>query len=161
MSVREAAEELVTRAAAAGRRGRVLTSDEASMLTDEVTGYPGWLAELLAQVPLCGLELGWPEPELGEPQWLEWADANAAKSESVEFYPGLAILPAGYVNVAADAGGGSDPFFISVHEGPDPALYQIYHDVGSEAEDILRDGRKLVAPSLSAFFKSALIRPKG
>ncbi len=162
MSVRAAAEELVTRAASSGHQGRVLTEAEARVLTDEVAGYPGWLLELLTTVPLCGLELGWqaydPEPTFDGVEWLEWCNAAGVKSESVDCYPGLAILPAGYINVAGDSTGGGDPYFICIHDGPDPPLYQVYHDVGSEAEAILRDGRRLVSAKLSEFFRSAIVQ---
>lgn len=165
MSVRAAAEELVARALSLGQRGRVLTTQQAGALADDVDAYPSWLVDLLTAVPLCGLELGWqahaPEPTFDGVLWLMWSDATGVRSESLECYPGLAILPAGYVNVAEDSMGGGDPYFICIHEGSDPPLYQVDHDVGSEAETILRDGRRLVAASLSEFFRSAIIQGEG
>ena len=89
--------------------------------------------------------------------WVEVADADGILSESLEFYPGLAILPVGYVNFGGGDGSG-DPYFICVHEGEDPPLYEVYHDVGADAKSILAEGRKLVAPRLSEFFRVALLQ---
>ena len=41
------------------------------------------------------------------------------------------------VNFGGDSGGGGDPYFLPVHEGDDPPLYQVYHDFGADAETIL------------------------
>jgi hypothetical protein len=99
------------------------------------------LLELLSAVPLCGLELGWqafaPEPGFDGVSWVEISNADRILWESLEGYPGLGILSAGYVNFGGDAGGGGDPYFVPIHEGDDPPLYQVYHDVGTDAETIL------------------------
>lgn len=122
--------------------------------------YPAWLLDILSTIPLCGLRLGWravdSSPGSDGVLWVEVADANGILSESLEFYPGLAILPAGYVNFGGDDSSG-DPYFICVHEGEDPPLYEVYHDVGADAESILPEGRRLVASSLSEFFRMALL----
>ena len=110
---------------------------------------------------MCGLELGWqafdPEPDFDGVLWIEVSNADGILWESLEGYPGLGILPAGYVNFGGDSGGGGDPYFLPVHEGDDPPLYQVYHDVGTDAETILADGRRLVASRLSEFFRLALL----
>ena len=73
----DVAEALVARAAACGKRGRTLSTDERNRLTAALPVYPTWLLDLLSAVPLCGLELGWqaydPEPGFDgvqAPQWL-------------------------------------------------------------------------------------------
>jgi hypothetical protein len=161
MTVRASAEALVVRAAARGIHGRTLTADERQRLATALPVYPSWLLDLLSVVPLCGLELGWhafdPEPDFDGVEWVRVSDADGILWESLEGYPGLGILPAGYVNFAGDAGGGGDPYFVPVHEGDDPPLYQVYHDVGSESEEILAEGRKLVSPKLSEFFRVAVL----
>jgi hypothetical protein len=162
MTVRAAAESLVLRAAAVGQHGRVVHSDEMRSLVAALGGiYPGWLAELLTNVPICGLELGWrefePEPDYDGVSWLFWSDSRNILSESVECYPGLVIPPSGFVNVASCSMGTGDPYFISVHEGIDPPLYRVYHDVGHEADVILAGGRIVVAQRLSDFFANAMI----
>lgn len=161
MDVQVAAEALVARAAAHGVRGRTLTIDERQRLASALPVYPTWLLDLLSTVPLCGLELGWrafePAPDFDGVLWIEVSNADGILWESLEGYPGLGILPAGYVNFGGDSGGGGDPYFLPVHEGEDPPLYQVYHDVGADAESILADGRQLVASRLSEFFRLALL----
>ena len=161
MTVRAAAEELVARAAALGHNGRTLTLEERQRVAAALPVYPTWLLDLLCTVPLCGLELGWqafdPEPGFDGVLWLEVSNADGILWESLEGYPGLGILSAGYVNFGGDSGGGGDPYFLPVHEGKDPPLYQVYHDVGADAETILASGRQLVTARLSEFFRAAMI----
>ena len=162
MAVRSAAEALIARAAALGIHGRTLTSEERQRIAAALPAYPAWLLDVLSAVPLCGLQLGWqafdPEPEFDGIQWVAVSNADGILWESLEGYPGLGILPAGYVNFGGDADGGGDPYFLPVHDGDDPPLYQVYHDVGEDAATILENGRQLVAARLSAFFRVAMLR---
>src|SRR5438552_10175763 len=117
MSLRKAARELAHRAARAGQRGRVASADELRDLTKAFAGrYPAWLAELLAEVPLCGLRLGWtdrPPRDADDLRWLVWSGPREARLESLQTeWPGLLILPLGYVNVALDGNDGGDPYFV-------------------------------------------------
>ena len=160
MDVRTAAEALVARAAALGIRGRTLSPDERQRISAGLPVYPAWLLDLLSAVPLCGLRLGWqayePKPDFDGVMWVEVSDADGILSESLDLYPGIGILPAGYVNFGGSDGSG-DPYFLCAHEGDDPPLYEVYHDAGSETESILAEGRNLVAPKLSEFFRLALL----
>lgn len=164
MTVRAAAEELVARAAALGLEGRTLTADERSRMTAALPVYPEWLLDLLSTVPLCGLRLGWqaddPRPDYDGVLWVEVSDAGGILSESLELYPGVGIQSAGYVNFGGGDGSG-DPYFLCAHEGDDPPLYQVYHDVGADAETILAQGRRLVSPTLSEFFRTAVLEGEG
>jgi len=122
---------------------------------------PLWYVELITTVPICGLELGWqaqePVGDYDGVEWMEWSDPRNMRSESIDCYPGLAILEHGYVNVASDLSGGGDPYFIAAGKSQDPPLYQVYHDVSDEAKAILAEGRNLVTRSLSGFFRKAII----
>lgn len=159
MTVREAAIALVARALALGKKGRVIPADEMQEVIDELGGtYPTWLAELLTTVPICGLQIGWQASEADDDiSWMEVSDGPGILSESRDCYPGLAILPAGFVNIAFCVMGSGDPYFISINEGDDPPLYQVYHDVSDQADAILAEGRVTVAASLSEFFATARI----
>ena len=161
MAVRVAAERLVARAAALGLRGRTLTPEERQRVSAALSIYPVWLLDLLSDVPLCGLELGWPafdpEPDFDGVLWVRVSDAGDILWESLEGYPGLGILSAGYVNFGGDADGGGNPYFLPGHEGDDPPLYQVQHDVGADAETILANGRQRVAARLSEFFEMAIL----
>lgn len=161
MKVKEAAEALVARAAARGIHGRTLGPSERQQIAAALPAYPAWLLDLLSSVPLCGLELGWeayePAPDFDGVLWVEVSDAAGILSESLELYPGIAILQAGYINFAGGAGSG-DPYFLDARAGDDPPLYEVYHDVVSEVVDTLPDeGRKLVLPRLSKFLETAIL----
>lgn len=162
MALIDSAHALAQRAASSGKRARTLSIEDVALLTRTLgTSYPTWLADLLMTVPLCGLELGWqapaPKQDDDHVRWLGWCDAEGIISESVECYPGLAILTLGYINVASCSIGSGDPYFISIHEGSDPPLYQIFHDVSDRGELIISEGRELVSSSLSQFFDRAML----
>lgn len=122
---------------------------------------PGWYLELVTTVPICGLELGWQAYERGDDfdgiKWLYWSDPLDMRSESLECYPGIAILQRGYINVASDSTSGGDPYFIPTDQGDNPPLFQVYHDVSDDPEVIVQHGRQLVVGSLSEFLNKALI----
>lgn len=161
MALSGVAQVLADRAAALGKPGRTLSSDERQRLTDAIPDYPGWLLDLLSTVPLVGLELGWQADDPDEDDdglaWVRVSDGDGILRESLELYPGLDILPAGYVNFGGDAIGGGDPYFLPINEGEDPPLYQVYHDGGDDAATILAEGRVLVAARLSDFFRMAVL----
>lgn len=158
----EAAQALVERAAALEHHGRVADRAEWERINHDLGGrIPDWYRELLSRVPLGGLNLGWrtaePTAEFEGVEWVIWANPSDLRSESLEAYPGLAILERGYINVALDATGGGDPYFIPTDQGDNPPLYQVCHDISDEADVILQHGRRLVAQSLSVFFSQAII----
>jgi hypothetical protein len=162
MSLRKAARELAHRATRAGQRGRVATAVELRSLVAAFPGrYPAWLADLLAEIPRCGLQLGWterPPQDADDIRWLVWSGPGDVERESLRTdWPGRLILPLGYVNVAMDGDDCGDPYFVPAAESSDPALYRVYHDGGSTGEELVDSGR-LVAPSLSEFFRTALVQ---
>ena len=162
MSVVAEAKKLVERAEAVGLRGVTIPGNHLrDLVCDLKMELPLWLTELLTTVPLCGLEFGWQafdaEPRFDGIQWLEWSDAQGIRIESLEGYPGIAILGHGYINVASCSGGTGDPYFVCVNEGSDPPIYQVYHDISDKPELILAEGRRVVAPTLSQFFREALV----
>jgi hypothetical protein len=153
---------LVARAEANGNVGSVEDAAEWQRLNSELAGIiPTWYTELITTVPLVGLEFGWrsSEPEQDDDLlWLWWMDAGNVRCEMLEAYPGIPLLRVGYLCVAGCSHGTGDQYFIPTTEGDDPPLYNIYHDIGGEAEDILANGREEIAPSLSDFFRTAQVR---
>jgi len=161
-SVRDSARDLVERAAAKGQLGSVVERTALESVARETRGcIPLWYIDLLCEVPLAGLVLGWqayePDEEWDGVSWMEWSNAQHMRAECLEAYPGIAILQRGYVSVALDLDGGGDPYFIPTDQGEDPPLYQVFHDLGDHPDTILEHGRHLVAPSLSGFFRTAMI----
>ena len=154
---------LLRRANSAGRFGEL--ADAAAMnqlVRDCVRGFR-LVRRLLVRYPIGLLEIGWradpPEEGYDGIAWMELADPKGIRSESLECYPGLAILEKGWINIASDSMGSGDPYFIPTYEGNNPPVFQVYHDVSDKGEVILAEGRRLVAPSLSELFNHATIAP--
>jgi hypothetical protein len=162
--VRHAAEELVRRAHAIGLVGTTIARGDMDQLVADTQGrIPLWMVDLFVSTPLSGLELGWqayePTVDFDGVAWLTMSDARGIRSESLECYPGLAILDRGFINIASCADGSGDPYFISADDGDDPSVYQVYHDISDQPDTILTEGRRRVAASLSEFFRSARVEP--
>jgi hypothetical protein len=157
-----AARDLVARAERDGQAGTVAAADELVRLEGAVGAHlPGWYRELLATVPLIGLELGVTLPQSSEDDevsWLLWLGPESIRTESTELFPGSAVLAHGYLCVGGCAHGTGDQYFLATNAGDDPPLVQIYHDVGTDADRILAEGVVEIAPSLSAFFAGAKTR---
>lgn len=160
----QAAERIAARAKVAGLKGSVIPIGElAGLERDLGLELPAWLRYLLTEVSLCGVRLGWqerpPEDEDDGVGFVQWATAADIRSESIACYPGLAIRRMGYINVAGKDGSG-DPLFVCIHDGDDPPLYRVFHDVSDKGDIIVAKGRSLVSPTLSAFFDSAIVRSR-
>ena len=158
-----AAQELVQRAERDGQAGKLAAADDLDRLGRALGAQlPDWYRELLATIPLIGLELGVATPESSdddEINWLLWLGPDAITTESLELYPGSAVLRHGYLCVGGCAHGSGDQYFLNIGAGDDdPPLVQIYHDIGTEGERILADGVVEIAPTLSAFFAEARTR---
>ena len=124
---------------------------------------PGWYIKLMTFLPLSGLELGRQvyEPEPGDDGllWMDWMDTDSIRGEMLEAYPGIPLLTVGYLCVAGCSHGTGNQYFIPTAEGDDPPFYNVYHDVGEEAGEILANGLEVVAPSLSELFRTSLSKP--
>ena len=157
-----AARALVERAKRDGQTGRLANPDELDRLARELgSRLPDWYRSLLATVPLIGLELGVvvSEPEVDdEISWLHWLGPDSIYSESLELYPGMAVLEHGYLCVGGCAHGTGDQYFLKITAGDDPPLLQIAHDAGASADLILQNGLIDIAPTLSGFFAEAKTR---
>ena len=156
-----AARELVERAERDGQAGELAAADALDRLGSDLGAHlPDWYRDLLATVPLIGLELGVVVPELpdDEVSGVLWLGPDSIRTESIELFPGSAVLARGYLCVGGCAHGTGDQYFLDTTVGDDPPLVQIYHDIGTEADQILADGVVKIAPSLSAFFAEAKTR---
>ena len=156
LEVEGEARKFVGREAASDRHGCTADAGSLSALNIEMGGrIPEWYQSLLTTVPLCGLEIGWRTEELDGV--ITWSDVKGLRSESVECYPGLAILDRGFINVGSDPYGSGDSYFIPTDQGDDPPVFQVYHDVSDQADEILANGLFQVAPRLSILFQQASI----
>jgi hypothetical protein len=51
-----------------------------------------------------------------------------AVDEATNFWPGIGVSPDGFVPVGECQIGSGDYYYININDGPDGALYRIYHD---------------------------------
>jgi hypothetical protein len=162
LKLKQAALQFVERAKKNGFNGKVLDKEVIDKLNKKLIGnLPEWYAELLATIPICYLELGWqafePEEDFDGIDWMEICDDHGIVSESIDCYPGLAVLEKGYLNIAGDSMGGGNPYFIDITQGDDPPVYQIYHDVSDDPTIIIAEGRNLVSEHLSDLFLNGFV----
>ncbi len=124
-----------------------------NLLKDELKSIlPSWYIEFLTTFPINGLIIDFnvnPDDERS----LEFVGFEGIQEEFYELYPGCAIGKLGYICIAEDPTGSGDPYFINIHEGDNPSVYQIYHDVSNLGEEIIQEGREKIAHQLSELFK--------
>ncbi len=160
--LKEAALKFVERAKQNGSYGEILDKKVIEELNKKLKGnLPEWYAELLMTVPICHLELGWQAYELEDDfdgiDWMEFCDDRGIISESVDCYPGLAILEKGYLNISADSMGGGNPYFIDTAKGDNPPVYRVYNDVSDDPEIIIAEAMNLVSEHLSDLFLNGFV----
>ncbi|MGG0179132.1 SMI1/KNR4 family protein [Gottfriedia acidiceleris] len=120
---------------------------------------PEWLIQFYRNVPIYGLEITtkYIDSEDDEDYIdMGFLDLEGIISESTELYPGITLLDKGYLCIGYDALGTGDQIYISLDEGENPPVYQIYHDVSEQPEEILSE-KRIIANSLSELFKNAKI----
>lgn len=153
-AVGEAARGLVERARIAGVQGTFASTKEMETLVRDTGGVlPLWYAELLTTLPLGGIEIGWHGPEPGPEEdaltWMRLSDAGNLRRESLQCYPGIALLKQGYINLASCSHGSGEPYFLPTDQGDDPPVYQFDHEskrtqVSSRLSELFRTAPVLV-----------------
>src|SRR5687768_10512330 len=103
--IRRSVVALLEKAGAAGQVGSRATLSDVVALNQECGGtIPDWYIELITEYPICGLELGWqssaPDEDDDGVSWMAWSVPSEMRSEMLECYPGIALRPHGYGNVA-------------------------------------------------------------
>lgn len=73
------------------------------------------------------------QDESGEGADLRIFTEEESIDEATNFWPGIAVVPDGYVPVAGCLIGSGDPYFIKASEGPNGCLYRVCHDAVSES----------------------------
>lgn len=147
--------------------GSIVDSAEMTLLSDDIGGIiPDWYIELLAKYPLTGLELGWlayPE-ECGDDQlsWVEFSDINTLRELNTVSFPGVLLNPLGYFVFAYGATYAGNCLAFNVADGDNPPIYEIWHDVASNKDEMLKSIAQLkgvtkISVCLSDFFKNAVV----
>jgi hypothetical protein len=116
---------------------------------------PDWFLEMFSLYAISGAYIDFPsEPDDIS---MQIAKPDDIFDETSESYPGLAIKDLGYVCFGTDPTGGGNPFFIPYNKGSNPPVFQVYHDVSDQGEEIEKEGMVKIAGSLSEFFANAKV----
>ncbi len=150
-----AVEKLISKSGDSFGKGLIVARQKWNSTNKAMGGrIPEWFIDLFTSYPLSHALIEIKDREDDEMEYvLEFVSPEWMESESLEAYPGCAILEHGYICIAADPTGGGDPYFINVNESDDPAVYQIYHDISDVAEEIIAHGRQKIAESFSELFE--------
>jgi hypothetical protein len=141
--------------------GRTATNEEIELLKERFGDkIPSWYYHLISELPLIHMEIGWQAYESDDDyDGIEYVEIHEPKhmiEESFEYYPGIPISAKGYVCIGGDPAGSGDPYFVNF-DTDNPPVYQIYHDSGDEADEILKNGKVKVANSLTELFKNGIV----
>ncbi|MES9684493.1 SMI1/KNR4 family protein [Gottfriedia acidiceleris] len=120
---------------------------------------PEWLIQFYRNVPIYGLEITTKYTDSEDDEdYIDMGFLNIEGiiSEATELYPGIALLDKGYLCIGYDTLGTGDQIYISLDEGENPPVYQIYHDVSEQPDEIL-SAKRLIANSLSELFNNAKV----
>ncbi len=135
--------------------GKKESKDSLLSLQDRLKSIlPIWYQEFLLNYPINGLIL---DLNIGtdDKRSIEFVGFEGIQEEFYDLYPGCAIGELGYLCIGEDPTGGGDPYFINIHEGHNPPVYQVYHDAGEVGKEIIENGKEKIANQLSDLFKIA------
>jgi len=93
------------------------------------------------------------DDETGEGIDLSFFTEEKSIDEAINFWPGIAVTPDGYVPVARCLIGSGDPYFIKADEGPNGRLYRVYHDAVSESGYNAKDAIAVVLQHYEVLLK--------
>lgn len=141
--------------------GQKATQDEVANLEQQLPNelVPDWLRSLLTNFPLSGscFEIDEDDDlsEMGAD--IKWFSPEQMLDESLNVYPGKAVLKIGYLPIGSCLAGSGDPYFIKLSDGSDdPSLVRVPHECASD-EDYPEEEIEVVCKHLSELFKVANI----
>lgn len=161
-NVIKAVSEFVSRAQSVGSAGKIISLIEFTELNRKLTNsLPDWFIALYSTFPLSGCQLDYPqyEPEgdFDGHTTIELVTLQNIYEEMELCYPGIAIKDLGYFWIGVEAAGSGDQYFTTSRQGDNPPVFQVFHDVSDEGEEIEKNGMEKIADSLSDFFAKARV----
>jgi hypothetical protein len=162
LQLKKSLDDFVIRAKGTMSEGIIVDRKILAELNDRLGNLlPDWFIDLLSTYPLTGATLNFPFYNPSEDYdgciTIEFAGIEDIFTETAELFPGVCIKELGYFCFGTDPSGGGDPFFMQNNKGGNPPVYQVYHDVSDEAEEIEEEGMEEIADSLSDFFAKARV----
>lgn len=140
--------------------GEIVSLDKLTELNDKLTNpLPDWFVALYSRFPLSGCQLDFPQYE-PEDDYDGCASLALATPQNIYdemelCYPGIAIKDLGYFCIAMDLTGSGNQYYTTSRQGDNPPVFQVFHDVSDEGEEIEKLGMEKIADTLSDFFAKA------
>ncbi|WJE55558.1 hypothetical protein QRE66_28880 (plasmid) [Bacillus cereus] len=137
---------------------RVASVTEINLLKEELgKNLPGWLINLMSQVPICSSHLVVPVTVENEEFKLliDFLDPKELIQENKFLVPGCAVFSRGYLCIGVESGIGN-PYAINIREGNNPPVYLLDHECGEDTEQIIKN-KEVIVERLSDLFSIAFI----
>ncbi|WP_170169095.1 SMI1/KNR4 family protein [Mesobacillus subterraneus] len=158
--VENSVQKLLERAETEGKMGERCSFNQLNDLNKVFKNkLPEWLIQFYISTPICGLEIATKYSDSKDDEDyldMEFLNVKGIISEATEAYPGISLIAKGYLCIGHDALGTGDQIYISIDEGENPPVYQIYHDVSDHPDEIL-SAKRIIANSLSELFNNAKV----
>lgn len=159
----KAVSDFVLRVKATDSEGKIVDLDKLTELNSKLTNpLPHWFMNLYSAFPLSGAQLEFPQYEPDEDYdgfvSLELATPQNIFDEMELYYPGIVIKDLGYFCIAVDPAGSGDQYYTTSTQGDNPPVFQVFHDVSDNGEEIEKHGMEKIADTLSDFFAKARLR---
>ncbi len=159
--LKKSVESFLLKAKTSGIEGKLISKKDFNELNIKLNGIiPNWFIELFSSYSLAGIGFDFqayePEEDFDGLMPFEFADSVNIFNETEECSPGCYIQEIGYFCIGTDPSGGGNPFFINKKDLDNPKIYQVYHDVSNDANEIENEGMEIVGQSLSEFLDKAI-----
>ncbi len=139
---------------------------ELLVLNERLDGLiPSWYIDLLATIPIAGLHLGWqafpPNDDFNGIEEITMLDLPLLAECNLESFPGVHLWVNGYFTFGYGASWAGNCFIFKPDEGPNPPVYEVWHDAAHDPQAMLvaieeKAGVRLVANSFSELFDAAV-----
>jgi len=130
------------------------TESDFEQLQDQLKQIiPIWVKSMLTDFEIANLILDFKSQD-DERLSIQFNSFKQIEDACLDMYPGCAIFELGFIGIGEDPTGSGDPYFIKTDEGENPPVYQIYHDVSDDGQEILKHGKQLIASKLSDILKN-------
>ena len=163
--VRKNVLDFVLRAKGTASEGQTVSINDLTELNNKLSNsLPEWFIKMYSHFPLSGSQLDFPQYEPEEDYEgcvsLELATPQNIYDEMELCYPGITIKDLGYFCIAVDLAGSGDQYYTTTRQGDNPPVFQVFHDVSDEGEEIEKHGMEMIADTLSDFFAKARVLKK-
>ncbi|MBX5268671.1 hypothetical protein HJB99_08285 [Rhizobium sp. NLR17b] len=122
-----------------------------------------FLFDLMQRFPLSGTTWELPEAadKSGQGVQLQWLTPEQIADESLNAYPGISVVHAGFIPIGSCMLGSGDPYFLKFKGAGirNPPLVRVPHDYASEGKPYPEEQIEIVSATLEDFFLDATIDP--